>query len=267
MGNALRKSEEFDRHAAYREAVQAPDTEARFLRDSYVELRGKQPCILREDFCGTFALCCEWVKLDARFRAIGIDIDRDPVEYGNRFYRPALNESQNRRLEVLRGSVLDPGLPRADIICALNFSHYIFRDRRDLRAYFSRCARDLRKGGLFVSDSLGGKLYSGAHSETRKLPGFRYYWEQESHDPITNHAVFHIHFKPERKPMIMKAFSYHWRLWSIPELRELMLESGFRKSHVYWEGTTRDGSGNGKFRKSEEGESCDCWVAYVVGEK
>ena len=56
-------------------------------------------------------------------------------------------------------------------------------------------------------------------------------------------------------------------MWSIPELREMMLEVGFRKTYVYWEGTTRSGEGNGNFTRAEIGEECQAWIAYVVGEK
>jgi hypothetical protein len=45
-----------------------------------------------------------------------------------------------------------------------------------------------------------------------------------------------------------------------------MLEAGFRRTHVYWEGTTRTGDGNGDFKRAENGEECDAWVVYIVGE-
>ena len=51
------------------------------------------------------------------------------------------------------------------------------------------------------------------------------------------------------------------------EIRELMLEAGFKHTHVYWEGYTKSGDGNGIFKRTETGdEESDGWVAYVVGE-
>jgi hypothetical protein len=47
----------------------------------------------------------------------------------------------------------------------------------------------------------------------------------------------------------------------------MLRETGFKKTHVYWEGTTRGGEGNGVFKRTETGEDCQAWIAYVVGEK
>ena len=52
-----------DKYSLYSRAVQQPDVDVRFLRELYRELKGKTPKVLREDFCGTFSVCCEWVKL------------------------------------------------------------------------------------------------------------------------------------------------------------------------------------------------------------
>ena len=45
-----------------------------------------------------------------------------------------------------------------------------------------------------------------------------------------------MHFRIERNGEIVasieNAFVYRWRLWSVPELREAMLEAGFRKTDV-----------------------------------
>ena len=47
-----------------------------------------------------------------------------------------------------------------------------------------------------------------------------------------------------------------------------MLEAGFSRTHVYWEGTTRAGDGDGKFKRVEKSaEECEGWVAYVAGER
>ena len=43
--------------------------------------------------------------------------------------------------------------------------------------------------------------------------------------------------------------------------------AGFKRSTVYWEGDDAKGGGNGIFTKTEIGESCLSWIAYVVAEK
>jgi hypothetical protein len=57
-------------------------------------------------------------------------------------------------------------------------------------------------------------------------------------------------------------------MWTIPEVREVMLEAGFDRADVYWEGTDEDtNEGDGVFTKAEQGESDPAWNAYVVGVK
>jgi hypothetical protein len=77
----------------------------------------------------------------------------------------------------------------------------------------------------------------------------------------------HIHFKFPDGSKIKKAFTYEWRLWTAPELRELLLEAGFSKATVYWEGEDEDGEGNGEFTPDEKGVADYAWIAYVVAEK
>jgi hypothetical protein len=62
-----------------------------------------------------------------------------------------------------------------------------------------------------------------------------------------------------------RAFSYRWRLWTIPEIRELLDEAGFRKSEVYSESTDRrTGRGNGVFRVRESADSDPGWIGYIA---
>ena len=49
--------------------------------------------------------------------------------------------------------------------------------------------------------------------------------------------------------------------------RELLLEAGFRKATIYWEGEDEDGEGNGEFTPEEKGEADLAWIAYIVAEK
>ena len=63
------------------------------------------------------------------------------------------------------------------------------------------------------------------------------------------------------------AFTYKWRLWTLPEVQEILKEAGFKTAEVYWEGTDDEGEGNGKFNVVEHGECDPCWVSYVVASK
>lgn len=257
----------FDKYAFYKKAVQSADTDVQFLRRVYRELKKKEPRVMREDFCGTFALSCEWVKLSSRFEAIGVDLDPEPLEYGKTNYLSKLKDHQQRRIHLIEADVLKTALAPADIAMAMNFSYFVFRTRELMKAYFLNVYKSLKQDGIFVTDLFGGSLCHDENEEKTVHPQFTYFWDQESFDPVTNRAHFHIHFKPKGQKKIERVFSYDWRMWTIPELRELMHEVGFKKTHVYWEGTTRSGEGDGVFTRTEKGEACQSWIAYIVGEK
>ncbi len=65
----------------------------------------------------------------------------------------------------------------------------------------------------------------------------RYTWEQRDADPLTGMVTDVIHFRIEHAGNIIEeyddAFVYRWRLWSVPELRDAMLEAGFKQVQVY----------------------------------
>ncbi len=256
-----------DKYDLYRQAVQSPETDVDFFKRVYKELRGSSAEIFREDFCGTFLLSTTWVKNRPQHKAVAVDIDPEPLEYGRNHYWQKLPVLTQKRLKIFEGDVLASRLPEADIVAALNFSYFVFKKRSQLRAYFSNVFNSLRKKGLFVLDVFGGTQCTDAIEDKEKRPGFTYFWDQESFDPVTNEALFHIHFQLNGSKKIENVFTYDWRMWSIPELRDLLDEVGFKRTHIYWEGTTRNGQGDGKFSRTEQGEACLSWIAYIVAEK
>lgn len=256
----------FDKYELYRRAVQSAENDVVFIQDTYKELKRKSPRTFREDFCGTFALSTEWIKLNPRHEAMGIDLDPEPMAYGRQHYLSKLKPEQQRRMKLLEGNVLDPSLPKADVVVAMNFSYFCFKQRELLKKYFSNVLKTLNKDGIFLVDIFGGSQCYDAIEDTIRHEGFTYYWDQTNFDPVTNEALFHIHFRVGGKK-IEQVFTYDWRLWSIPEIRDIMHEVGFRKTHIYWEGTAKDGSGDGNFTRVDHGESCESWIAYIVGEK
>ncbi|KYG64438.1 class I SAM-dependent methyltransferase [Bdellovibrio bacteriovorus] len=256
----------FDKYELYRKAVQSAENDVVFIRDTYKELKGKNPRTFREDFCGTFALSTEWIKLNPRHESVGIDLDPEPMAYGRQNYLVKLRPEQQRRMKLIEGNVLDPNLPKADVIAAMNFSYFCFKQREVIKKYFVNALKSLNKDGMFLVDIFGGSQCYDAIEDTIKHEGFTYYWDQTNFDPVTNEALFHIHFRVGGKK-IEQVFTYDWRIWTIPEIRDIMMEAGFRKTHVYWEGTAKDGSGDGNFTRVDHGEACQSWIAYVVGEK
>jgi len=257
----------FDKYDLYLRAVQSPDNDVEFLFDTYKDLRKKKPSTLREDFCGTFSICAEWAKLKPGNRAWGVDLDQEPIAYGHKHTLPALTSEQRSRVTILRENVLSSGVPQVDIVVAMNFSYFIFKQRLLLKQYFRSAYRGLQKDGVFIMDCFGGQLCQEANEERRKIENFYYYWDQKSYNPVTAEAKFAIHFKRPGENKRNNVFTYDWRMWGIAELRDILKEVGFTKSVVYWEETGRDGEGNGIFKKTEKGDDSEAWVAYIAALK
>lgn len=111
---------------------------------------------------------------------------------------------------------------------------------------------------------MGGYEAHKLHTERRRCRGFTYVWEQSRYNSIDHRVTCHIHFDFKRGPMMRRAFTYQWRLWSIPEVRDCLGDAGFASSTVYWEGTTPGGAGDGVFRPQKFGEDCASFIAYIV---
>jgi hypothetical protein len=156
---------------------------------------------------------------------------------------------------------------KVDAVGAFNFSYWIFQTRPLMIQYFERIREALKDDGIFFLDAFGGYESMEEMKEKTKYDGFSYIWEQAKYSPVTGEMICHIHFKFPDKSKLKKAFTYVWRLWTLPEIKELLLEAGFRNPTVYWEGTDADGEGDGVFTPDEHGEADAGWIAYIVAEK
>ena len=150
----------------------------------------------------------------------------------------------------------------------MNFSYYLFKTRAELCEYFKQVHGALVSDGLFLLDAYGGSEAFEEMEEERTVNGFTYIWDQHSYNPITGDAVNYIHYKFPDGSQLKKAFEYQWRLWTLPEIQELLLEAGFKEVTVYWEGTDEEsGEGNDEFDPTTIGEACPDWIAYLVADK
>lgn len=265
---ATTKTLPFDKYKLYNDAVQSADTDVRFYLERYKEFfkKPKVGLTLREDFCAAGDISCEWVKLNKTFKSCGLDLDDEPMMYGRQNYIPHLTPDQQKRVVLIKKNVLDKAVPKADIVAAVNFSYFIFKDRKTLLEYCKNVYASLNKNSLFIVDAFGGTQCTDASTDRTRFRNFTYYWNQKNFDPVTNEAQFGIHFRYKNK-MYKDVFTYDWRMWTLPEIKDLMSEAGFKEVHVYWEGTNRLGGGNGKFTRVTSGEACLSWIAYVVGVK
>lgn len=256
-----------DKHVLYEISVQNVVDEVKFLDATYKTLRNKNAKTLREDFAGTTAAACEWVKTRDDCQAFAVDIDPEVLDWGRERHVAKLNSEQQQRIELVVGDVVEAKTPLADIIIGFNFSYFIFKTRDSLRAYFENARRNLQPDGIFMLDCFGGsEAYEECEEET-KQDDFTYIWDQSSFDPVSGDIQCHIHFKFPDRTKMREAFSYDWRLWTLPEIREVMAEAGFKKSTVYWEGQDEDGDGTDEYEPAERGDADPAWIAYVVAER
>lgn len=265
----LKLSKTADRYELYQQSVQAPDVDVEFFTRIYRTEFKKKPKVLREDFCGTAAVACEWVKLGAERVAFGVDLDPEPLEWGRRHNLAALPPKAQARVKLIEGDVRDAKTPPADVLAAQNFSYCIFKTRDALRGYFSAGRQALADEGVMILDLFGGhESMEDDREEVTEHEGFDYVWEQHRFDPVTHFGTYKIHFRfPDRSEM-KNAFVYEWRLWTIPEVREVLVEAGFSRADVYWEGTDEEtGDGTGIYHRQEQGECDPAWNAYIVGVK
>ena len=248
----------------YEQSVQCPEFEIDFVNMVYHQLRGKRPLVLREDFCGTGMLSCEWVKQSEAHSAIAIDLCGDTMQFGKNIHFAGMTSDQQSRVKYMKRNVLHAQELHADVAVALNFSYWVFRKRSEMLAYFKAAHEALKNNGLFVLDMMGGAEIVEKQTDVHRQNGFTYYWECESFNPITNECNYAIHFKVPNKPKIKRAFTYEWRMWSIVELRELLEEAGFRKSYVYWEEEDAKGNDTGTFSSVDNARNDPVWLAYIV---
>lgn len=256
-----------DRHALYQEAVQDVEAEIDFVDETYEELRGRKAKLLREDFCGTANTACEWVRRRRGNRAIGVDLDREVLDWGREHNLKELSPPEQKRIELIEGDVLDTSAEPVDVVLAMNFSYFLFRQRDELREYFRSVRKNLKDDGLLIMDCYGGYDAPKELTEPRDCGKFTYIWDQAEFNPITNGMVCHIHFKFPDKSRLKRAFSYHWRLWSLPEITEILDEAGFSQSDVYWEGTDEEtGEGDGIYEPATVGDADPGWICYIVAQ-
>lgn len=252
-----------DLHWLYEQSVQNVDFEAHFIDRVFRKEYGRKPTCLREDFCGTALLCARWVGQRAENTALGVDFDGPTLDWGRRNNLAPLGERANA-VTLVQDDVRNVTDDPADVIAAMNFSWWGFKTRKELAGYFRSAYANLRSEGILVLDCYGGPEAQVPQIEEREQDGFDYQWDQDHFNPITGEVRNMIHFCFPDGSKLKKAFRYDWRLWSLPETRDLLADCGFRKTVVFWEGTDKDGEPSGVFRPSEKGDLAPAWVAYIL---
>ena len=251
----------------YERSVQCPESEVSLIYQAWDELRERRPLSIREDFCGTSAVAREWVRHDDKNTVVGVDLDSDVLDWARQRMEECLTQEQISRITLVENDVFTIDIPSVDCTLAMNFSYYGFKKRTMLLQYFESVKNGLVEDGLFLLDAYGGSDSFLEMDEERDMDGFTYVWDQNYVNPITGDIVNYIHFEFPDGSKIKKAFTYEWRFWTLPEIQDALLEVGFNRVVVYWEGSDEDGEGDGIWSVNNRGEACAGWVAYIIALK
>ncbi len=250
-------------HKMYQESVQCVEAEIDFVQATYKAIRGNDARFLREDFSGTGQTAGEWISRHVENRAWAVDLDDEVLNWGVNNVQIKLDAPE--KLSYITADVRDSGINNMDIVLAMNFSYFLFMDRLTMVDYFISVKKSLEETGIFFLDAFGGYEAAKELTEERECDGFTYIWEQASFNPINSQMQCYIHFKTDDGVSYNKAFSYYWRLWTLPELQEMLKEAGFSHVDIFWEGTDeKSGEGDGNFSPSKIGTADAGWVCYIV---
>ena len=188
---------------------------------------------------------------------MAVDIDTKVLEWGRRHNVEPLGRSA-WRIELVNADVRDVDRDGMDAVLAMNFSYWVLHTPRGCCAATSRrCAT--RWSGTASSSSTPTGGYGRlprdeGNDRERRIHlhlGFRRGTTRSPDGTVAN-----IHFRFPDGSRIRDAFVYEWRLWTLPEIREILEEAGFRDVTVYWQGTDeKTGEGNGEFTPADHGEA------------
>jgi len=264
----LKLAETADPHDLYQRAVQNVEGEIDVIDQTFAKLTGRTALSLREDFCGTANTSCEWIRRRENNIAFSVDLDQEVLNWGKEHNLQTLPQTSLSRITLLKGNVLTTDTPLVDVVLAMNFSYQIFKTRETLAEYFHIVYCNLVEDGVFFLDVFGGYEAFREMEEATEYDEFTYVWDQHSYNPINGDITCLIHFKFPDGSKLKRAFVYNWRLWTLPEITELLKEVGFSRVLVYWEGTDeKTGEGNDVYLPTKHGQADAGWICYVTAEK
>ncbi|MBI5547728.1 MAG: class I SAM-dependent methyltransferase [Deltaproteobacteria bacterium] len=250
-----------DRHALYEKAVQDPDFEIELL-ERCLKKAGRPARRLREDFSGTALLSATWVEGGPERTAVAVDHDPKVHDWARKYRLPALGGAASR-LSLVQADVRHGPRGPFDAILALNFSYQAFHTRAALGEYFSHALRALAPGGVLLLDIYGGSLAQQGMVERRRVGGgLTYVWTHWPVEPITHRVRCTIHFERSYGRRLPGAFLYDWRLWTLPEVRDLLEEVGFVDVDVLWD--VEPPGVEPRYRSRRHGKNQGTWLAYLA---
>lgn len=271
------------KYLLYESSVQDPEQQTGLFKKVYKEATGKFPTSLCEDFCGTFWISSTWVKKSDKHTATGVDLSLEPLKYGRQVHLKPLTPAEKKRIHIQRGNVLHPLSKKFDVIAACNFSFYVLKERKLLMEYCKRSLKALKQDGVFILEMVGGAGFIHApfnekrvvrynenaldESLPKKMAKMRYHWNHESYEPINRRGVYTMSFEFSPRRIHHDVFRYDWRIWTIPEVKECMLDAGFKDVRIYWEVLRKGQKDTTYQRRKKSATDAHTWICYVAGLK
>ena len=259
------------RYRLYERAVLSPAFEVAFFDRVFGDaFAGATPFRLREDFCGTGAIARTFAAQSDQHLALGVDLDADVLAFAAAEGAPTSGlqwSAQDVRSTNHARDRAFFGPTGPDVISAQNFSWCGLHTRSELLRYFSACHAALGAQGVLVLDCLGGSdRERGGDHDRRDVGACVVTFRQATFDVVTRRAEFHLDFTLEGHTH-HSAFTYDWRLWTIPETRDILLDAGFDDVIVYWEARDAFGAATSHYAPTTSEPGCKRFVAYLVAIK
>jgi len=131
-----------------------------------VGLIGKRAPTIIDLGIGTGALAARCLKVAPQARIYGIDADADILHLARR----RLSRQPGNALNLIHGSFLEASFIRCDAMVATLALHHIGA-AKDKQAFYGKCFRALRRGGIFVN----GDCFLSGHSALSEF--YREIWQ------------------------------------------------------------------------------------------
>ena len=96
------------------------------------------------------------MKLGRQRTALGVDLDPEPLAWGEKHILSKLQPAQASRVRILEKDVREKKRPAADVLAAQNFSFWLFKTRKELLEYFRIARSNMSRQSIMVMDMMGG---------------------------------------------------------------------------------------------------------------
>ena len=91
-----KKAKKPNKHVLYEASVQSADAYIELIESIFENTRKRKLSTLREDFCGTARLCCEWVLENPDIETWGVDLDPEVLEWGRENHISYVDDNADR---------------------------------------------------------------------------------------------------------------------------------------------------------------------------